>query len=198
MFDTAAPRPPRLDVTLVFLVAMMLASGLAFFAICNDAHASSRSSSAGWVTTNSTTLAGGAGGAGSAFNAAGNGGSITITAGHASVEQFVDDSGTHLFGETVDVNGDLVVTMETLFRALKGAVYFHDARYVTREAFAEHENDLAVCMTIAAVGGGAAGAGVAALFGLTLFSRTFAMRRWISRAHRELEQKKMANGATHF
>jgi hypothetical protein len=40
MFTTAAvPRPPRLDAKVLFLLAVLLASGLTFFAVCADAHA---------------------------------------------------------------------------------------------------------------------------------------------------------------
>lgn len=223
MFDTTLPRPPRLDVKLLFIIAMLVASGLTFFAVCSEAHANGGVGGGGGGSMTGDPGSGGAGGSVSigagaggvasdhSNNLAGVGGSATVMGGQSgafyqpstsrlkiegnhgdhpgsvsvtigSRESAVfNENGTEFHGD-VAIDGDPVVTFGMLGRLLTS----FNAQYVTRQEIADHEQEYAVGLVFAAVGGGAAGAGLFSLLGVTLFARAFAMRRWTARAHRSL------------
>jgi hypothetical protein len=178
--------PPRFDLTLVLLVAMALAAGVAFFAICKNAGADeikrepttwgsamiwqpteASTLSVGYPTTTVKTLKA------NDVHVAG-----TLTATAIDVDQ-ITTRGIGL----KDANNRLDIAMEDGTRLLldHDGLRINGGRVLTEwdlAAFASMSILFAVAVS-----------GLFGLLGLTLFSRAFALRRWVARAHRSMLRK---------
>lgn len=109
----------------------------------------------------------------------------------------VDSEGVHL-APGVDLDGHPIATVGDVMRAESRCVVADSMNAVAIDSLQRqldrHGRDRFALALVTALGGGAVGGFFISIMGLTLFARTFSLRRWISRADRSRMKREAEQG----
>lgn len=171
--NTTATKPPRLDVELLLLVAMMLAAGVAFFAACTEAHAGPIKFDSSGSTLASPTLT------------FANSGTRTATLWISGDElHFTGPGGDYILGSSSNSNEGLDVEDQRLL-----IMTLNDLAHLLRDQPATAAAPPLGEELLVAIAGVMFGIFVCAVALKRYAVVGLRARRWASRAHRAVEQR---------